>query len=218
MHRRGLTATVTAGLLLLLPSAAFAQDAEVGVGTATSVEGRDPSAQQDPGEDQVGIGESTSIECRGTVAVTVKDLDGAPVGGAVLTVANQQFTGSGAVDAACGEVGATLLSVPDGYAPAGPTSMSVRVRQGETNSVAFTVDPVQVLGTQFEQPAQAEPAPETQVQNSSAAPDQEAAPAELPATGPEDASTLLLVALLSGLFGTVLVAGAPTLARSTERA
>lgn len=216
MHRRGLTATFAAGLLLLLPSAAFAQDAEVGVGTATSVEGRDSSAQQDPDEDQVGIGEPDSIECRGTVAVTVKDLDGATVGGAVLSVANQQVTGAGAVDAACGEVGATLLSAPDGYAPAGPTAMNVPVRQGQTSRVAFTVDPVQVLGTQFEQPAQGEPAPDTQVQSSSAAPDQEAA-AELPATGPEHASTLLLVALLSGLLGTVLVAGSPALARSAER-
>lgn len=219
MHRRGLTTAVTAGLLLLLPSAAFAQDATqdtaVGVGTSSSVEGRDPSAQQDQGEDQVEIGEADSVVCRGTVAATVVDLDGATVGGAVLSVANQQISGSGTVEAECGEVGATLLAAPEGYAPAGPTSMSVPVRNDATSRVTFTVDPVQVLGTQFEQPAQAEAAPDTQVQSSSA-PDRQTA-AELPATGPEDASTLLLLALLSGLFGTILVAGAPALARSTAR-
>lgn len=215
MHRRGLTATIMAGLLLLLPSAALAQDTAVGVGTASSVEGRDPSAQEDPAEDQVGIGEPDSVVCRGTVTAAVVDLDGATVGGAVLSVANQQISGSGTVDADCGEVGATLLSAPEGYAPAGPTSMSVPVRHQDTTRVTFTVDQVEVLGTQFEQPAQAEPAPDTQVQTSSA-PNQQVA-AELPATGPEDASTLLLLALLSGLFGTVLVAGAPALARSSER-
>lgn len=232
MHRRGLAAIGTAGLLLLWPATAVAQDAEpgtessaeqdvaaepaaeVGVGAAASVETRDSSVQQEPDEDQVGIGEATSIECRGTVAVTVTDLDGATIGGAVLSVANQQVIGSGAVDAACGEVGATLLAAPDGYAPAGPTSKSVPVRQGQTSQVTFTVDPVQVLGTQFEQPAQEQAAPDTQVQASSAQPEQAAA--ELPATGPEDAPTLLLVALLCGLFGTVLVAGAPALARPSQ--
>lgn len=215
MHRRGLATAVTAGLLLLLPTTAVAQDAttEVGVGTPDVVEEREPAQE---GEDEVGIGEPDSIVCRGTVAVSVVDLDGAPVNGAVLSVANQQVTGSGTVEADCGEVGATLLAAPDGYAPAGPTSMNVPVRQAATSSVAFAVDPVEVLGTQFEQPAQPEPAPDTAAPAVEAAPDEQAAP-ELAATGPEDARMLMLAALLLGLLGTALVAGAPSLARSAEQ-
>ncbi len=215
MHRRGFATAVTAGLLLLLPTAAVAQDAttEVGVGTADVVEEREPAQE---GEDEVGIGESASIVCRGTVAVSVVDLDGAPVDGAVLSVANQQITGSGTVEVDCGEVGATLLAAPDGYAPAGPTSMNVPVRQAATSSVAFAVDPVEVLGTQFEQPTQPEAAPDTAAPAAEAGPDEQSAP-ELAATGPEDAQTLMLAALLLGLLGTVLVAGAPALARGAEQ-
>ncbi len=214
MHRRGLATAVTAGLLLLLPTAAFAQDAtpEVGVGTADVAEERVPAQE---GEDQVGIGDSSSIVCRGTIAVRVVDLDGAPVGGAVVSVANQQVSGSGTVEADCGEVGATLLAAPDGYAPAGPTSMNVPVRQAATSDVAFTVDSVEVLGVQIEQPA--EPAPDTAAPAVEAAPDEPAAP-ELAATGPEDAPTLMLAALLLGLLGTTLVAAAPALARGAEQA
>lgn len=223
MHRRGIATAVTAGLLLLLPTAAVAQDptpeapadevtVEIGVGSAAAVEEAEPAQE---GEDQVGIGEADSVECRGTVEVTVVDLDGAPVGGAVLNVANQPLSGSGTVETDCGEVGATLLSAPDGYAPAGPTSMSVAVRASGPNRVTFTVDPVEVLGTQFEQPAQAEAAPDAEAPATDAAA-QESAP-ELAATGPEDAPALLLAALLCGLLGTILVAGAPALARAPDR-
>lgn len=217
MHRRGLATAVAAGLLLLLPTAAVAQDAtpEVGVGTADVAEEREPAQE---GEDQVGIGESSSIVCRGTIAVRVVDLDGAPVSGAVVSVANQQVSGSGTVEADCGEVGATLLAAPDGYAPAGPTSVNVPVRQAATSDVAFTVDSVEVLGVQIEQPAEPAPdTPDTAAPAVEAASDEPAAP-ELAATGPEDAPTLMLAALLLGLLGTTLVAAAPALARRAERA
>ena len=81
--------------------------------------------------------------------------------------------------------------------------------------MTFTVDVVEVLGVQLEQSAEAPAAPAA-----SAAPDTEAdtaGAAELPATGPEDAPTLLLLALVCGLLGTVLVAAAPSAARPAAR-
>ncbi len=216
--RRGLVAAAV-GLLLCLPSAAFAQEGPEGasdtsgVGEASSVE-RDPaqSAETGPdetGPDEVGIGDSDDIECRGTVTASVVDLDGAAVDGAMLAVAGEQLRGSGSVESTCGEVAATLLAAPDGYAPAGPTSLNVQVRRTAPTHVTFTVDPVEVLGVQFEQPAEAPAAPAApQVQDQA-----DAAPAELAATGPEDAPTLLLLALVCGLLGTVLLAAAPATAR-----
>lgn len=211
--RRGLVAAAT-GLVLCLPTAGFAQEAEgatsepaaeVGVGDASSVDqpaARDRTAQQP--EDQTGIGEPDAVECRGTVAATVVDRDGAPVSGATLAVAGERLAGSGAVESLCGEIAATLLVAPDGYAPTGPTTLNVQVRREVTTAVTFTVDSVEVLGTVFERPAQA-PAPSTPA--TPGAPDAagEDVPAELPATGPTDAPVLLLVALLCGLLGTVLV-------------
>lgn len=213
--RRGLVAAAT-GLLLCLPTAGFAQEAdgaasepaaEVGVGDASSVDQpaeRDPSAQQP--EDQTGIGEPAAVECRGTVAATVVDLDGAPVGGATLAVAGEQLAGAGTVDSLCGEVAATLLVAPDGYAPAGPTTLNVQVRREVTTAVTFTVDPVEVLGNVFEQPTQAPApsAPSTPGAPDAPNEDADAAP-ELAATGPTDAPVLLLVALLCGLLGTLMV-------------
>ena len=208
--RRGLVAAAV-GLLLCLPSAAFAQEASSdtsGVGEASSVE-RDPAQSAETGQDEVGIGDSDAVECRGTVTASVVDLDGASVDGAVLTVAGERLTGSGSVESTCGEVAATLLAAPDGYAPAGPTTLNVQVRRTATSAVTFTVDPVEVLGVQFEQPAEAPAAPAApQVQDQA-----DAAPAELAATGPEDAPTLLLLALVCGLLGTVLLAAAPAPAR-----
>ncbi len=208
--RRGLVAAAV-GLLLCLPSAAFAQEASSdtsGVGEASSVE-RDPAQSAETGQDEVGIGDSDAVECHGTVTASVVDLDGASVDGAVLTVAGERLTGSGSVESTCGEVAATLLAAPDGYAPAGPTTLNVQVRRTATSAVTFTVDPVEVLGVQFEQPAEAPAAPAApQVQDQA-----DAAPAELAATGPEDAPTLLLLALVCGLLGTVLLAAAPAPAR-----
>lgn len=221
--RRGLVAAVT-GLLLCLPTAALAQDAdstdEVGVGEPAAVE-RDPSAEQAEPEDQTGIGEPAAVECRGAVAAAVVDRDGVPVDGATLNVAGEQLAGSGTIESTCGAVVATLLAAPDGYAPAGPTQFDVQVRREDTTRVTFTVDEVQVLGTQFEQPAEAPAAPSAPA--TPAAPDTpeaeaaEAAP-ELPATGPDDAPTLLLAALACGLLGTVLVGfTSPTPARARRR-
>lgn len=231
--RRRCVAVIAAGVLLGVPTAAFAQDAEatgdpaedqdaaVGVGEAESVE-RDPAAQDnetaqdtEPAEtpsDETGIGEPDAVECRGTVAAAVVDLDGAPVGGALLSVAGEQFSGSGTVEARCGEVAASLLAAPDGYAPAGPTTVNLQVRRAATTAVTFTVDPVQVLGTQFEQPEQAPAAPAPSTTPQAAAPDAEPAP-ELAATGPADAPDLLLLALVSALCGTILLAATPVPAR-----
>lgn len=211
MQHRGI-ATLAAGFLLCLPAAAWAQEAEpqaeVGIGTPETDQ-RDPSAQDETSSDETAIGESEAVVCRGTVAATVVDLDGAPVDGARLSVAGEQLTGFGTVAALCGEVAASLLAVPDGYAPAGPTTMNVQVRRTTTTVVTFTVDPVEVLGTQFTQPSQdpAAPSPTEDIAHGT-----EAAP-ELAATGPEDAPTLLLLALSSALLGTILVAGTPPPAR-----
>lgn len=221
MRRRGLVA-VAVGVLLCLPTVALAQEpdapAETGVGGASSVE-RDPAQESQPAEeaspsDETGIGEPDSVECIGTVAATVVDLDGAPVAGAVLSVAGEQVRGAGSVESLCGEVAATLLTAPDGYAPAGPTTQAVQVRRASTSSVTFTVDQVQVLGVQLEQPAEAPPAPDPAEE--AAAPDAEAPP-ELAATGPADAPTLLLVALLCGLLGTVLLGATPAPVRRRTR-
>lgn len=219
MRRRGVVA-IAAGLLLCLPTAALAQEAEadtsvgeaaVGIGVAESIE-RAPSQDTDQTlPDETGIGEPDAVECRGAVAARVVDLDGAPVDGAVLSVAGEQVAGSGSVESLCGEVAATLLSAPEGYAPAGPTTMNVQVRNAATTAVTFTVDPVEVLGTQFERPSTPTPVPDSTDQM--AAPEVEADP-ELAATGPEDAPTLLLFALLSLLAGTLLVAAAPAAARA----
>jgi hypothetical protein len=214
--RRGMTVVATALALAVLPAAAWAQDAEpqdaeqdevgIGGGAAATRE-----TQQEP-QDEVGIGEADAVECRGTVTATVVDLDGAPVAGAVVSVAGQQVASGGAVDSLCGEVAASLLVAPDGYAPAGPTEQVAQVRQATTTTVTFTVDPVEVLGTQFEQPAEAPPAaapPAPTSDDAEAAPDDEVAAPELAATGPEDAPTLVLIALLCGLLGTMLLALTP---------
>lgn len=212
--RRSLVA-VTTGLLLCLPVAASAQEADpgteptseptaqVGVGEAAAVE-RAPSAEQ---PDQTGIGEPDAVECRGAVTATVVDLDGAPVGGATLAVAGERLAGAGTVDSLCGEIAASLLVAPDGYAPAGPTTLNVQVRREATTAVTFTVDPVEVLGTVFEKPVEA-PAPSS-APDAPGAPDTTDQAAELPATGPADAPVLLLVALVCGLLGTVLVGVTP---------
>lgn len=210
MRRLGIVA-LTAGVLLCLPVAAFAEEsapqAETGVGAPESVE-RDPAAQeaQQPEEtttpDETGIGEADAVECRGTVTATVVDLDGAPVAGSVLTVAGQQVADAGTVEATCGEVAATLLAAPEGYAAAGPTTQAVQVRNAAAASVTFTVDVVQVLGVQIEKPADTPAAPQPEATA-------EAAP-ELAATGPADAPVLLLVALLCGLLGTVLLGATPS--------
>lgn len=216
MRRRGLVA-VAVGVLLCLPTVASAQEsdapAETGVGSSESVE-RDPAAQDaEPTEqaspsDETGIGEPDAVECTGAVAATVVDLDGAPVDGAVLSVAGEQVRGAGTIESLCGEVAATLLTAPDGYAPAGPTTQAVQVRRESTSAVTFTVDVVEVLGVQIEQPNEAPPAPEPTQE--AAAP--EPAP-ELAATGLEDAPVLLLAALLCGLLGTVLLGATPAPAR-----
>lgn len=218
--RRRIVATAV-GVLLCLPTAAFAQEsepAETGVGSASAVE-RQPAQEPEESEqptDETGIGEPDAVECRGTVTATVVDLDGAPVSGAMLSVAGEQFAGSGSVESLCGEVAASLLSAPDGYAPAGPTTQNVQVRQAATSSVTFTVDPVEVLGTQFEQPTSA-PAPSEPAPAATAAPDDEAAP-ELAATGREDAPVLLLAALVCGLLGTLLLTVTPRpVARTATR-
>ena len=224
--RRGITVVATALALAVLPAAAWAQDAEpqdgeptaaeqdeVGIGDGVSATRQ---AQQEP-EDEVGIGDADAVECRGTVAATVVDLSGAPVDGAVLNVAGQQVSSGGAVDSLCGEVAASLLVAPDGYAPAGPVDQVAQVRQATTTTVTFTVDPVEVLGTQFEQPAEAPPAaapPAPTTDDTDAAPDDEVAAPELAATGPEDAPTLALLALLCGLLGTVMVGLTPAPARA----
>lgn len=217
--RRGITIAATALALVVVPAAAWAQDAEpqsseqdeVGIGGADA-ETRE--TQQEP-EDEVGIGEPDAVECRGTVAATVVDLDGAPVAGAVLNVAGQQVASGATVDSLCGEVAASLLVAPDGYAPAGPVDQVAQVRQATTTTVTFTVDPVEVLGTQFEQPAEAPPAapPAPPTGDAEAGPDDEVAAPELAATGPEDAPTLALVALLCGLLGTMMLTLAPAPAR-----
>lgn len=220
MRRRGIVA-VAVGVLLCLPTIASAQEseppAESGVGSSSSVE-RDPAAEEAeptgeaPPSDETGIGEPAAVECTGTVAATVVDLDGAAVDGAVLSVAGEQLRGAGTVESLCGEVAATLLTAPDGYAPAGPTTQAVQVRRESTSTITFTVDSVEVLGVQLEQPAEAPPAPEPAQE--AAAP--ETAP-ELAATGPEDAPTLLLTALLCGLLGTLLLGATPVPARSRVR-
>ena len=217
MRRRGVVA-IAVGLVLCLPTAALAQDAvppveeaAVGVGSSESIERAATQDSEQTPPDETGIGEADSVECRGAVAARVVDLDGAPVDGAMLSVAGEQVSGSGSVESLCGEVAATLLAVPDGYAPAGPTTMTVQVRNAATTAVTFTVDPVEVLGTQFERPSTPTPVPDSTDQM--AAPEVEADP-ELAATGPEDAPTLLLFALLSLLAGTLLVAAAPAAARA----
>lgn len=231
--RRRSVAVITTGLLLLLPTAALADEegpGQVGLGEAESVEAEPeatPDAEQEPSEaertadtdrqvqqDQTGIGTSSSVECRGTIRADVVDLDGAPVPGALLSVAGQQFTGPGTVEAACGSVAASLLAAPDGYALAGAETLSVQVRQAAVTPVTFTVDPVEVLGVQLEQPAPPA-APDTAV-DADAVTDPTAtdgAPAELAATGPADAPTLLLIALVLALLGVVLVAVTPPTTR-----
>ena len=109
--RRRIVATAV-GVLLCLPMAAFAQEsepAETGVGSASAVErqpAQEPEASEQP-TDETGIGEPDAVECRGTVTATVVDLDGAPVSGAMLSVAGEQFAGSGSVESLCGEVAAS---------------------------------------------------------------------------------------------------------------
>jgi hypothetical protein len=138
--------------------------------------------------------------------VSVVDRDGKAVSGAVVSVAGQQTDGNATVAAPCGEVGASLLTSPDGYAPAGATSTTARITHGATVPVNFVVDEVEVLGTSFTQapePAPTAPAPE-------AAPP---APApELPNTGPDQAPRL---ALLAALF---LLGGVATLRAGRELA
>jgi hypothetical protein len=218
MRRRGIAVVAVTGALLCLPTIASAQEAEpteLGVGEPDAVErepAQDEPAQSAPSEDgpvdETGIGDADAVECRGTVRASVVDLDGTPVDGALLSVAGEQFRGAGSVDAPCGEVAASLLAAPDGYAPAGTTTASVPVRQAATSSVTFTVDPVEVLGTQFEQPEA--PAPASTPSSAAPAPrtagDAGAADApELAATGREDAPVLLAAAVLSLLAGVALL-------------
>lgn len=240
MRRRAVVAITAGLLLLLLPSAALGDEVtapdQVGIGGAEAVEAvegdapaevdapapaDEPAATEAPARetaqepsDEVGIGRPASVECRGTIRADVVDLDGAPVGGALLSVAGQQLTGPGTVETGCGSVAASLLAAPDGYALAGPETLSVQVRQAAVTGVTFTVDPVEVLGVQLERPAPPA-APDTAV-DADAVVDlgaTDGAPAELAATGPADAPTLLLAALVLALLGVVLVAATPAAAR-----
>ena len=209
--RRLVVAGLSACVLAVPAAAASAQETGIGQGDRVLAQ-------------ETGIGEPDSVECTGSVRVGVVDLDGAPVGGAVLMVGGQRVSGAGTVSADCGELTAALLVVPDGYAAAGPTEAPVRVRAGAVTSHTFTVDPVAVLGTQFEQPdpAAEPPAPETPAADPEPAPQAPAPePADqgdaqtLPETGPAEAEPLLLAALVLALLGTLMVGLTPAPARRT---
>lgn len=178
------------------PPSTRAEPAPTGIG--------DAAATAPP---QTGIGEAEEVECRGVVTATIVDLDGAPVDGALVSVGGHQLVGAGTVELPCGEVTASLLAAPEGYAPAGSTTRTVQVRATAPGGVRFEVDAVEVLGTQFQQAddTPAAPAPPADEPVDAAAPTAEAAPAELAATGREDAPALLLAAVVCGLLGVLLL-------------
>jgi hypothetical protein len=205
-------AILTAGLLLV-PAAAWAQDPAT---PEPDESGHQTAVAEPTPEHTSGIGDSgTSVVCTGTVAVSVVDLDGAPVSGAVMNVAGTQVFDGGSVTTACGEHGASLLAAPEGYAPASATSTSVRVTNGAVTALRFVVDPVEVLGVALEQPA-ATPAPTAPTAaprpaDTTAAPQPEAP--TLAETGPEQGPELILLALLFGFAGVALLQVAEGLRR-----
>lgn len=186
-------AVAATGVLVLPATAAHAQD--VGISADEHVAAVEQSTPEPSEEHTSNIGEPDAVECTGTVAVSVVDVDGAAVSGAVTTVAGQ--SGAGPVSVGCGEVAASLLSAPDGYAPVGATTRVARVTHGAAATIEFVVDEVEVLGVSFEREQPAAEAP--------AASSNEPATETLPRTGPGDTSWLLMLGALFAAAGAAFV-------------